>query len=86
MTPANREGTDMDRLNPLNDPTIAYLDTLLRNRYYRARAAESRGASAIEWAIITGILAAIAIMVGGLIYKKVHDSANKINTNSNVGK
>jgi Flp pilus assembly pilin Flp len=40
----------------------------------------SRGASAIEWAIITGILAAIAIAVGAVIRSKVSSAANSIST------
>ena len=39
------------------------------------------GASAIEWAIITGISAAIAIAIGIIIYKQINDSAKKIDTN-----
>jgi Flp pilus assembly pilin Flp len=39
-----------------------------------------RGASAIEWAIITAILALLAITIGAIITKKVTDKANTINT------
>ena len=42
------------------------------------------GASAIEWAIITGITAAIAIAIGVIIYQKINTSANNINTNFTV--
>ncbi|MFG2002509.1 hypothetical protein ACGFNU_25470 [Spirillospora sp. NPDC048911] len=67
-------------MNPLNDPTIAYLRALLGVRLDRARAETDRGASAIEWAIITALLAGIAIAVGAIIIKKVSDKANSINT------
>ncbi|RSN70320.1 MULTISPECIES: hypothetical protein [Actinomadura] len=68
--------------NPLNDPSVAYLRALLDDRLARLRDEDerSRGASAIEWAIITAILAAIAIAIGGIIMQKVQDKANSINT------
>lgn len=67
-------------MNPLNDPTVAYLRALLGARVEQARAETDRGASAIEWAIITALLAGIAIAVGAIIIKKVSDKANSINT------
>ncbi|KAB2351647.1 MULTISPECIES: hypothetical protein [Actinomadura] len=67
-------------MNPLNDPTVAYLRALLGARVEKARAETDRGASAIEWAIITALLAGIAIAVGAIIIKKVSDKANSINT------
>jgi Flp pilus assembly pilin Flp len=69
--------------NPLNDPMVVYLRVQLAtriDRLRRARAAADRGASAIEWAIITGILAAIAIAVGAIIKNKVSSAANSIST------
>jgi Flp pilus assembly pilin Flp len=72
----------MHSLNPLNDPDIAYLRAWLSARIHRVRHEpdRSRGASAIEWAIITGLLAAIALVIGGIILKKTQDAANKIET------
>jgi Flp pilus assembly pilin Flp len=75
-------------LNPLNDPAVVYLRVQLATRLHRLRAEagsghggeSSRGASAIEWAIITGILAAIAIAVGAVIKSKVSSAANSIST------
>jgi Flp pilus assembly pilin Flp len=76
----------MNYLNPLNDPNIDYLLLFVRTRVDRAREQDrSRGASAIEWAIITGILAIIAIAVGKLIYDKVTTSAQNIKTNPGIG-
>ncbi|MEV5825032.1 hypothetical protein AB0L25_05590 [Spirillospora sp. NPDC052242] len=68
--------------NPMNDPSVVYLRALLDDRLARLRDEDerSRGASAIEWAIITAILAAIAIAIGGIIMQKVQDKANSINT------
>ncbi|MCW2903581.1 MAG: hypothetical protein JWO67_5846 [Streptosporangiaceae bacterium] len=69
-------------MNPLKDPAIVYLRVLLATRVDRLRtdADRSRGASAIEWAIITGILALIAIGIGVTIKKKVDDAAANIQT------
>jgi Flp pilus assembly pilin Flp len=72
-------------LNPLNDPAVVYLRAQLAVRLHRlhrlrAEADSARGASAIEWAIITGILAAIAIAVGAIIKSKVSSAANSIST------
>ncbi|WP_254715603.1 Flp family type IVb pilin [Actinomadura sp. NAK00032] len=72
----------MDPLNPLDHPSVLYLRAMLGARVARLRAEEdrSRGASAIEWAIITAILALIAITIGAVIQKKISDKANSINT------
>ncbi|WP_433464537.1 Flp family type IVb pilin [Spirillospora sp. CA-142024] len=72
----------MNPLNPLNDPAIVYLRAMVGARLARLRSDEerSRGASAIEWAIITAILALIAITIGAVIQKKIQDKANSINT------
>lgn len=71
-------------MNPLNDPVVVYLRAMLGARLARLRDAgeeeRSRGASAIEWAIITAILALIAITIGAVIQKKIQDKANSINT------
>lgn len=67
-------------MNPLDSPYILYARVLLADRLRRARDADgSRGASAIEWAIITGILAFIAIAIGGVIYQKVNSAGSNIN-------
>ena len=50
----------------------------LRRRYARARASDDLGASAIEWVIITGILVAIAGVVGVIIYNLVKSKAESI--------
>jgi Flp pilus assembly pilin Flp len=66
----------------MNDPSVAYLRALFDDRLARLRDEDerSRGASAIEWAIITAILALIAITIGAIIQKKIQDKANSINT------
>ncbi|MFI0367132.1 Flp family type IVb pilin [Actinomadura sp. 1N219] len=72
----------MSQHNPFNDPFVAYLRAVASARLARLRSEEerSKGASAIEWAIITAILALLAITIGAVITKKVTDKANTINT------
>ena len=45
----------------------------------------SRGASAIEWVIISAVLGALAIAVGWVIYDKVNEKANSINITDTPG-
>ena len=67
---------------PKNDPFVAYVWSFVEARVERLRQDEdrTRGASAIEWAIITGLLAMIALGVGVVIYRKVRSAANNIKT------
>lgn len=62
-----------------SNPSILYMTTLLAVRWDRVRSGEKRsiGASAIEWAIITGLLAVIAAVVYGVIRTAVLAAANK---------
>jgi Flp pilus assembly pilin Flp len=69
----------MNNLNPLRDPAFEYLKAMVSLRLYRARRSD-RGASAIEWAIITGLLAIIALAIFLIIQTKIVDAAHKINT------
>ncbi|GLY89247.1 hypothetical protein [Actinoallomurus iriomotensis] len=77
----------MQWLNPMNDPVVAYIRSHVEMRINRLRQEtdRTRGASAIEWAIITGILALIAITVGWVIYRRVTAAADKINVNNGPG-
>jgi Flp pilus assembly pilin Flp len=72
----------MQSLNPMNDPFVTYVWSFVQARVERLRNDDekSRGASAIEWAIITGLLAMIALGVGVVIYRKVRSAANDIKT------
>ncbi|HEX2317193.1 MAG TPA: hypothetical protein VHJ17_25830 [Thermomonospora sp.] len=68
-------------MNLLNDPAIIYLRAMLELRIHRARTEDrSLGVSAIEWAIITGMLAAIALAVYTVIRGSIEGSADKIKT------
>ncbi|GAA0330807.1 MULTISPECIES: Flp family type IVb pilin [Actinoallomurus] len=77
----------MQWLNPMNDPVVVYVRSHVEARIERLRedSERSRGASAIEWAIITGILALIAITVGWVIFRRVKSAANKINVDNGPG-
>ena len=67
--------------NPLNHPLIHHLVLMVQTRFERVRDEDSSlGASAIELAIITAVLAAIAIAIGTIIYNKIRQTANNINT------
>ena len=54
-------------MNPLKSPIIVYLLAMLQLRIHRARTAPSKGASAVEWVIITAIIAAVALGLATLI-------------------
>jgi Flp pilus assembly pilin Flp len=73
---------NLQSLKPTNDPFVAYAWSFVEARVERLRSDEerTRGASAIEWAIITGLLAMIALGVGVVIYRKVRSAANNIQT------
>jgi Flp pilus assembly pilin Flp len=74
-----QEGRIVNYLNPFNDPFIEYLKMMVSKRIYHARRSD-RGASAIEWAIITGLLAIIALAIFIIIERKIKSAANSINT------
>jgi Flp pilus assembly pilin Flp len=72
----------MTSLNPLAHPVVQHLLVVVGARLDRARRRDtSLGASAIELAIITAVLAAIAITIGTIVFNKIKTSANNINTN-----
>ena len=70
----------MNPLNPLNDPAVIYLRALVSDRVHRLRSQEERslGVSAIEWAIITGMLAVIAVAVFATIRGVIERKASEI--------
>ena len=57
----------------------------LRQRIAHARSTPDRGASAIEWVIITGIIVVLTGAVGWIIYDKVIASADAVNTDTPGG-
>lgn len=66
----------------MSSPELTFLMIMLNARVDKARQAE-RGASAVEWVIITVILVGIAATLGILIRGKVEDKAGEINLNTN---
>jgi hypothetical protein len=66
-------------MNSLDSPHMVYLRAWLGIRLHQLRTDDrSKGASAIEWAIITGILASIAIAIGLVIFNAVKNAGNNI--------
>jgi Flp pilus assembly pilin Flp len=59
-------------------PWLSYLVAMLNVRLDRARAAPSRGASAVEWVIITAIIAAVALGLATLIKTLVESKEGDI--------
>jgi hypothetical protein len=63
---------------------LGVLQLELLRRWDRIRN-NDRGASAIEWVIISATLAALAIAVGLIIYNLVRDKASTIDINDTPG-
>jgi hypothetical protein len=71
----------MTSLNPLAHPVVRCLLAMVEARVDRVRRQDTGlGASAIELAIITAVLAAIAITIGTIVFNKIRTAANNINT------
>ncbi len=62
---------------PLTSP-LGLLVLHLRVRLDRARTSPERGASAVEWVIITAVLLALAGVVGWAIYNFVSEAAEDL--------
>jgi Flp pilus assembly protein TadG len=67
----------MIMLNPTNQ-TVLLLRVLLAGRIQRTRRSE-RGASAVEWVLISALLIGVAIAVGAIIMAKLTGKANDLN-------
>ncbi|MFG1698288.1 hypothetical protein [Nonomuraea sp. NPDC049309] len=59
-------------------PWIVYLTAYLGVRVHRARTAPTRGASAVEWVIITAIIAGVALGLAALIRTLVQNQQAQI--------
>ncbi|GAA4578849.1 hypothetical protein GCM10023194_02810 [Planotetraspora phitsanulokensis] len=59
-------------------PVVDYFLTILSARVHRARTAPSRGASAVEWVIITAIVAGLAITISLVITAGVDSKTQEI--------
>jgi Flp pilus assembly pilin Flp len=66
----------MIMLNPTNQ-TVLLLRVLLAGRIQTRRS--ERGASAVEWVLISALLIGVAIAVGAIIMAKLTGKANDLN-------
>lgn len=61
-----------------NHPWVIYLVAMLSVRIHRARHAPSKGASAVEWVIITAIIAGVALGLATVIRTLVEQKQSEI--------
>jgi hypothetical protein len=54
-----------------------------RARVVRSASRGERGASALEWAIISAILVTAAVLIGGIIYNVVQDKGSQLENCAN---
>ncbi|MEV0159297.1 hypothetical protein ACGFJC_18140 [Nonomuraea fuscirosea] len=69
----------------MNHPWIVYFTAFMGDRLHRARTAPTRGASAVEWVIITAIIAGVALGLATLIANLVKDQQAQIQENFGEG-
>jgi|GEM_PF-5286841 hypothetical protein len=63
----------------INDPTLQFALIYLRGRIARARSEEtSRGASAVEWVVISAIVVTIVAAVGVIITRALKNKAGSV--------
>ena len=62
----------------LDNPMVAFTVAFVRTRLDPLRARSERGASALETAIIAAVLIAAAVLIGGIIIRKVGEGANAV--------
>ncbi len=62
----------------MNHPWAIYLRAYLGVRIQRARTAPTRGASAVEWVIITAIIAGVALGLATLIKTVVEQKQGEL--------
>jgi Flp pilus assembly pilin Flp len=78
------KGNDMNLCSPSTPVGWLLLD--VRARYERVRSGDlERGATALEWVIISAVLAALAIGVGTVIYNKVTEKSNQLDISRTPG-
>jgi hypothetical protein len=69
----------MNRLNSIGHPAIDFLVAFVRGRVQRARSGElDRGASAVEWVIISAVVVAIVGVVAAILNSALSSGANKV--------
>ena len=75
------------RFNP--STPVGYAEMLVRGRIDRARSRivegpRDLGASVVEWVVITAMLVAIAVVIGGIILNALRTKANTIKLDTNL--
>ena len=74
----------MTRFSPAT--MVGFLELILRDRFDRARTADTRGASAVEWVVISAIVVAIALAVGLALTNALKSKAGTISNDiTNAG-
>ena len=68
----------------MTDSQVQFLAIMLRGRIAKAQRLE-RGASAVEWVVISAILIAIAAAIGLILMNKLRDKANGLDLNQEPG-
>ncbi|MFL6131053.1 MAG: hypothetical protein ACJ73E_18575 [Mycobacteriales bacterium] len=62
----------------LANPMVAFTVAFIRTRAEPLRARSERGASALETAIIAAVLIAAAVLIGGIVIRKVGEGADAV--------
>lgn len=57
---------------------LGFLEMILRDRLHRARTAEDRGASAVEWVVISALVVGIVIAVGTVLLRALRSKSEAI--------
>ncbi|MGY1435836.1 hypothetical protein [Streptomyces reniochalinae] len=71
--------TSRNPFRSVSHPAFDFLVTFLRGRVQRARSGElDRGASAVEWVIISAVVVAIVGVVAAIINMALKNGADKV--------
>jgi Flp pilus assembly pilin Flp len=57
---------------------LGFIELILRERIDRARTAPTRGASVVEWVVISALIIVIAIAVGAVLRQALESKAEDI--------
>ncbi len=69
----------MEKPNGIRHPAVAFLVTFLQTRVQRARSQDTdRGASAVEWVIISAVVVAIVGVIAAILVKALKSGANDV--------
>ncbi|MBW1601173.1 hypothetical protein JJV70_03450 [Streptomyces sp. JJ66] len=69
----------MNRMRNASHPAVDFLITFFQGRVQRARSGElDRGASAVEWVIISAVVVAIVGVVAAIINGALSEGAHKV--------